>query len=95
MTLLRKALIFLTILLLISCKPHKEPKEELTFSFPERPNILWLVAEDLGPYIPAFGDSTVVTPNLSKLAFDGIRYTNVYSPSGVCLLYTSPSPRDA
>ena len=84
MTLFRKALIFLTISLLISCKPQETPKEEFTFSLSERPNILWLVAEDLGPYIPAFGDSTVVTPNLSKLAFEGIRYTNVYSPSGVC-----------
>ena len=49
-----------------------------------RPNILWLVAEDLGPYIPPFGDSTIQTPVLSKLADEGIRYTHVFSPSGVC-----------
>ena len=55
---------------------------DLTFDF--RPNILWLVAEDMSPYIPAFGDSTIRTPNLSRLAEEGIRYTNVYSPSGVC-----------
>ena len=28
----------------------------------ERPNIVWIVAEDLGPYIPSFGDSTIETP---------------------------------
>ena len=50
----------------------------------ERPNVVWMVAEDLGPYIPPFGDSTVVTPNLDRLAKEGIRYTNVYSVSGVC-----------
>ena len=50
----------------------------------DRPNILWLVAEDLGPYIPPFGDSTIQTPNLSRLADEGVRYPNMYSPSGVC-----------
>ncbi len=48
------------------------------------PNIVWIVAEDLGPYIPAFGDSTIETPNLSRLAAEGVRYTHVFSPSGVC-----------
>ena len=50
----------------------------------DQPNILWLVAEDLGPYIAAFGDSTVHTPNLDRLAREGVVYSNVYSPSGVC-----------
>jgi arylsulfatase A-like enzyme len=49
-----------------------------------QPNILWLVAEDLGPYIPPFGDSTIVTPNLSRLASEGIVYPNLFSTSGVC-----------
>ena len=53
-------------------------------SLPERPNILWLVAEDLSPHLPAFGDSTIVTPNLNRLAAEGVRYPNFYSPSGVC-----------
>ena len=47
-------------------------------------NILWLVAEDLSPIIPPFGDSTVTTPNLSRLAAEGVRYTHAFSPSGVC-----------
>ncbi len=49
-----------------------------------QPNILWLVTEDLSPYIPAFGDSTIVTPNLSRLAAEGVCYTNAFSVSGVC-----------
>ncbi len=51
---------------------------------PEKPNILWLVTEDMGPYIPAFGDSTIETPNLSRLANEGVIYPNLYSVSGVC-----------
>jgi len=51
---------------------------------PARPNILWLVTEDMGPYIAAFGDSTIQTPNLSRLASEGVIYPNLYSTSGVC-----------
>ena len=51
---------------------------------PHRPNILWLVAEDLSPYIAAYGDDTAPTPVLDRLAAEGVRYSNVYSVSGVC-----------
>ena len=50
----------------------------------DRPNILWLVAEDLGPYLPPFGDSTITTPNVSRLAEEGVVYPNLFSTSGVC-----------
>ena len=53
-------------------------------SVPDRPNILWLVAEDMSPYLATFGDPTVSTPNLDRLAAEGVRYTNAFSVSGVC-----------
>jgi arylsulfatase A-like enzyme len=67
--------------LLLSCQP---PPQENKISEQQMPNILWLVAEDMSPNIPPFGDSTIQTPNLSRLAAEGVRYTNVYSVSGVC-----------
>ena len=63
-------------LLIIACSNEK--------NIDKRPNIVWLVAEDLGLYIPSFGDSTISTPNLSRLAQEGVRYNNVFSVSGVC-----------
>ena len=51
---------------------------------PKKPNILWIVAEDLSPIIPPFGDLTVETPSLTKLSHEGVRYSNVFSTSGVC-----------
>ncbi|MDH3709708.1 MAG: sulfatase [Cyclobacteriaceae bacterium] len=72
------------LLLLINCQNSTTPVAQVEEKWPEKPNILWLVAEDLGPYIPAFGDSTIVTPNLDRLAREGIVYPQVYSPSGVC-----------
>src|SRR5690606_25264267 len=50
----------------------------------DMPNILWITCEDMSPHLAAFGDSTVVTPNIDRLAKEGVRYTNVYSVSGVC-----------
>ncbi len=55
-----------------------------TLYLPKRPNILWLVTEDMGAYIPSFGDSTIQTPNLSRLAAEGMIYPNLFSTSGVC-----------
>jgi len=50
----------------------------------KRPNILWLVTEDISPYLASYGDSTAKTPNLDRLAREGVRFTNVYDVSGVC-----------
>ena len=82
-------ILLILCLCFISCKTKKEKQvqnqeESSKLKLPERPNILWLVTEDMGAYIPPFGDSTVVTPNLSKLAKQGVIYPNLYSTSGVC-----------
>ena len=50
----------------------------------QRPNILWISTEDISPDLGCYGDSYAVTPNIDKLAARGVRYTNVYSHSGVC-----------
>jgi arylsulfatase A-like enzyme len=78
--------IALASLLSTSCQSKKavDAPVKTTLSLQDRPNILWLVTEDMGAYIPPFGDSTVVTPHLSKLAAEGVRYPNLYSTSGVC-----------
>lgn len=52
----------------------------------DRPNILWLIAEDLGPHLGCYGAKEVCTPNLDRMASDGVRYTrfccdHVCSPS--------------
>lgn len=81
--------ILICIFFLQACQDKKEATLDATNSIsdlklPDRPNILWLVTEDMGPYIPPFGDTTVATPNLSKLAAEGVVYPNLYSTSGVC-----------
>ncbi len=87
--LFNKIVILNVCIVSISCQNINKEVKKVTekasvFELPERPNILWLVTEDMGAYIPPFGDSTVVTPNLSRLAEEGVIYPNLYSTSGVC-----------
>ncbi|MDX2019797.1 MAG: sulfatase [Deltaproteobacteria bacterium] len=51
---------------------------------PYRPNIVWLVAEDIGPHFAAYGDRTVKTPHIDRLAAEGVTYTNAFAVVGVC-----------
>jgi N-sulfoglucosamine sulfohydrolase len=50
----------------------------------QRPNILWISCEDISPDLGCYGDTYAVTPNIDKLAAEGVRYTNVYAHAGVC-----------
>ncbi len=49
-----------------------------------RQNIVWLVAEDMSPWLGCYGDDTVPTPNCDRLAELGIRYANAFATSPVC-----------
>ena len=50
----------------------------------QRPNILWLIAEDFGPHLGAYGTREVFSPNLDRLAGDGVRYTRAFTTAPVC-----------
>ncbi|SIS54672.1 Arylsulfatase A [Zobellia uliginosa] len=77
-------ILIFSLLCLFGCNNQKKESNPRKVTVDQRPNILWIVAEDLSPVLPSFGDSTVVTPNISRLTAEGVRYTNVFSPSGVC-----------
>ncbi|MBE20569.1 MAG: N-acetylgalactosamine-6-sulfatase [Acidobacteria bacterium] len=62
----------------ISPGPAK-PTEEL------RPNIIYIYADDLGyNEVGSYGQAKIRTPNLDRLAAEGIRFTQHYSGSAVC-----------
>jgi N-sulfoglucosamine sulfohydrolase len=48
------------------------------------PNVLWLITEDMGPDLGCYGTAQVATPNLDRLASQGVRYTHAYTTSPVC-----------
>src|SRR5687767_9047600 len=50
-----------------------------------RPNILFILADDLGwADLSCYGRPDYNTPNLDRLAADGMRFTNAYSAAPVC-----------
>ncbi len=49
------------------------------------PNIIYVMADDLGySDLGSYGQQIVKTPNLDKMATEGMRFTNFYSGSTVC-----------
>ncbi|MFV2070571.1 MAG: sulfatase-like hydrolase/transferase, partial [Pirellulales bacterium] len=51
---------------------------------PQRPNILWISCEDIGPHLGCYGDAQAVTPTIDRLAQQGVRYTHAFTTCPVC-----------
>ena len=48
------------------------------------PNVLWISCEDISPHLGCYGDPHAVTPNLDRLAGEGVRFTHAFTAAGVC-----------
>ena len=51
---------------------------------PQRPNILWISAEDISPDLGCYGDPHATTPNLDRLASQGVRFDRAFAVAPVC-----------
>lgn len=64
------------------CKIHKNSEAQDSF---QKPNIVYILADDLGyGDLSCYGQSNFQTPNIDKLANDGMSFTQHYSGSTVC-----------
>lgn len=50
----------------------------------ERPNIVFIVADDLNCAVGPYGDKTAITPNLDRLASRGLIFNRAYCQQAVC-----------
>ena len=57
------------------------------------PNIVWLTVEDMSPWIGPYGDRTVPTPHLDRLAREGVVHEHAFATSPVCAPARTPAPR--
>lgn len=49
------------------------------------PNIVYIMADELGYFEPGFmGGETIQTPNLDRMAAEGMRFDNLFAGSSVC-----------
>ena len=70
-----------TAVLLMACNPTLKTTSQTTtnITVSKKPNILWLMAEDISPFLAAYGDSTAITPNIDRLV--PVSYTHLTLPT--------------
>jgi Arylsulfatase A and related enzymes len=49
-----------------------------------RPNVLYIIQEDIGPNAACYGEPLVRTPHVDRFASEGIRFTNAHCTGPVC-----------
>ncbi len=82
-SLCRRAAPLLVCLVAAGCG-DSEPKEQSERAPDPRPNIVLVMAEDVGLRMGAYGDLLARTPNIDRLAREGTRYSQAYTTAGVC-----------
>ncbi len=50
----------------------------------ERPNILWIIADDMSAHFSCYGEKTIQTPHVDALAERGSLFSNAYVTAPVC-----------
>ena len=75
-----KLIIFLPAVFLMcqGCNNPESEKENIN------PNILWIYIEDINPFISAYGCEINPTPNIDRLAENGVLFKKAFTPSPVC-----------
>ena len=67
---------FFLLIVILSCEKAEKKVE--------KPNVLWLVVEDMSPFLSMYGDKMTTTPTLDALAENSILYTNAFSNGAQC-----------
>lgn len=50
----------------------------------DRPNIVWIVAEDMSANFGCYGATDIRTPNVDRLAAEGVRFSRAYVTAPIC-----------
>ena len=72
---------FLAILSLTNCKSGNGQTEQQNTT---KPNILFILAEDISTDLECYGMKAVKTPVLNSLADSGIQYMNAFGTNSIC-----------
>lgn len=64
--------------ILSGCQNHKDRREL------SAPNIIWIVAEDMSPHWGCYGENSIQTIHIDKLASEGVLFENVFVTAPVC-----------
>ena len=83
-----RLVLFLTLICISGCKNEKTTEQTadkkphgLSLS---KPNILFIAVDDLRPELGAYGSKIAITPNIDKLAGQGLLFENAYCQQAIC-----------
>ncbi|MFO0869753.1 MAG: serine hydrolase [Pirellulales bacterium] len=54
-----------------------------------RPNILWIVVEDMSAHYGCYGERTIATPEVDRLAREGVRFERAFVTGPICSISRS------
>ncbi len=66
---------------LLSSSPHPDTTLDSTA---KRPNVLFLAVDDMRPSLGCYGDKLAISPNIDRLANNGILFNRAYCQSALC-----------
>ena len=56
---------------------------------PARPNIVWMIAEDMSANFACYGETTITTPNVDRLAAEGVKFDRAFVTGPICSISRS------
>jgi arylsulfatase A-like enzyme len=73
---MKSTLALLAAFLLVPLHAAQEPAK--------RPNILWLIAEDMSPHFGCYGGKSIQTPHVDQLAAAGVLFERAFVTAPIC-----------
>jgi len=55
----------------------------------DRPNIVWIIVEDMSANYACYGETTIQTPNVDRLAMEGTRFSRAFVTAPICSISRS------
>ena len=49
-----------------------------------KPNIVWIIVEDMSAHFSCYGEKTIITPNVDELARNGVRFSRAFVTAPIC-----------
>ncbi|MDU0352522.1 sulfatase [Paraglaciecola aquimarina] len=80
----RIALTGLLMIVLNSCSAQKTPATQLDAKHKAPLNVLVFMIDDLRADLGTYGHPHVLSPNIDKLAEDGVKFTHAYAQQAIC-----------
>jgi N-sulfoglucosamine sulfohydrolase len=76
--------VVLALALLAAAASRASAQAEAKTGDTKRPNILWIIGEDMGPDLGVYGTPEVRTPNLDAFAAQGMRFNHCFTTGAGC-----------